>query len=122
MDVELEKNWKHVLSKLSEQFGEELDMQGILFLIGVQELGKGYRQFSKDQKVDLMHVAICKLLSQYGYYEYQGRDEDGWPHWKTEEKLPHLKPGQQLHLVKQAITTYFSEETGSAFSKKENNE
>ena len=110
LNAELEKNWKQLIQQLSEQFGdgEELNLQGVLFLIGVQEFGKGHQKFSKDQKVDLMHVAICRLLSQYGYYEYEGRDKDGWPHWKTVEKLPHLKPGQQMQIVKQAIIEYFN--------------
>lgn len=110
MNVEIEKSWKHLIKQLTERFGdgEELNLQGVLFLIGVQELGKGHQEFSKDQKVDLMHVAICRLLSKYGYYEYEGMDKDGWPHWKTKEKIPHLKPGQQTQIIKQAIIEYFN--------------
>ena len=59
MDLELEKQWQEVCKKLSLQFDQELDLQGILFLIGVQELGKGYKIFSKDEKVELMHIAVC---------------------------------------------------------------
>ena len=110
LNPELEKNWKQLVKQLSERFGdgEELNLQGVLFLIGVQELGKGRQNFSKDQKVDLIHVAICRLLSPYGYYEYEGKDKDGWPHWKINEKLPHLKPGQQMQIVKQSIIEYFT--------------
>ena len=107
MNVELESNWKKLVKKLSVQFEEELDLQALLFLIGVQELGKGYQKFTKDQKVDLMHIAICRLLSPYGYYEFEGKDKDGWPHWKVNDKLPHLKPGHQLQIMKQAIIEYF---------------
>ena len=83
-------------------------MEGILFLIGVQELGKGYNVFSKDEKVELMHIAVCKLLTSFGYYEFAGRDEQGWPHWNLNEKLPSLKPMQQEILVKEAIVEYFN--------------
>jgi hypothetical protein len=109
MDVEFEREWNKVLKKLEEQFGYEMDLQGVLFLIGIQELGKGYKQFSKDQKVDVMHVAICRLLSRFGYYEYEGMDAEGWPHWKPTAKLPNLKPAQQHELMKQAIVEYFKE-------------
>ena len=95
MDIEFETSWNAVVKKISEPYGEELDVQAILFLIGVQELGQGYRKFSKDQKLDVMHVAVCRLLSQFGYYEFEGLDADNWPHWKATEKLPHLKPLQQ---------------------------
>ncbi len=111
LNPELEKNWKQLIKQLSKRFGdgEELNLQGVLFLIGVQELGKGRQNFSKDQKVDLMHIAICRLLSRYGYYEYEGKDKDGWPHWKINEKLPYLKPGQQMQIVKQSIIEYFTQ-------------
>lgn len=107
MENELNKSWKEVLVKLEKQFGEELDLQAILFLIGVQEIGKGYRKFTKDEKVDVMHVAICTLLEPYGYYEYEGLDKEGWPHWKRNDKLPPLTPSQQTELMQQAIVDYF---------------
>ena len=109
MDIEFERNWNIVLNKLKGQFGEDLDIQAILFLIGIQELGKGRIELSKDQKMDVMHIAVCRLLSRFGYYEYEGMDADGWPHWKPTAKLPHLKPAQQHELMKQAIVDYFSD-------------
>lgn len=107
MDSELEKNFKEVLKDLAPQFGEDIDIQGVLFLIGVQELGKGRIKLSKNAKLDVMHIAICTLLTPYGFYEYEGLDKDGWPHWKVNSQLPPLKPGQQLQLMKQAIVDYF---------------
>ena len=107
MDLELEENFKEVLKRMSDQFGDDLDLQALLFLIGLQELGKGNVKLSKNEKLDVMHIAICTLLTPYGYYEYEGLDKDGWPHWKANEKLPPLKPGQQQMVMKQAIVEYF---------------
>lgn len=108
---ELKIKWERIVAKLSEQFtpGEELDIDGIIYLIGVQELGQGYRKFKKDEKVNLMHIAICRLLMPYGYYEFDGFDADGWPHYTAKEKLPHLKAGQQSILMKEAVVHYFEE-------------
>ena len=103
----IQQDWKNTLLKLEGRFGPELDVQGILFLIGVQELGKGKKKFSKDQKLEVMHIAICTLLMPYGYYEFAGNDEEGWPHFKPTAKLPHLKPMQQEQLMKEAIVEYF---------------
>ncbi len=105
------KNWESLIKFISLKFGdgETLDLQAILFLIGVNELGVGYREFTKDEKMNLLHIAICKLLSRYGYYEYVGKDKDGWPHWKTNSELPQLKPGEQTLLMKEAAILYFSE-------------
>lgn len=105
-DIDLEEEWKNLLNELAQKFGD-LDLQGVIFLIGVQELGKGYQKFKKDEKLEVMHIAICTLLEPYGHYEFIGRDADGWPHWKVNEKLPPLKPGQQNLLMKQAIVDYF---------------
>lgn len=105
MDTEFE--YQNVLKQIARQFGEDIDIQGLLFIIGLQELGKGKIKLSKNEKLDVMHIAICTLLSPYGYYEYEGLDKDGWPHWKTIENLPPLKPAQQQEIIKQAIVEYF---------------
>lgn len=107
MESGLETEFKNVMQGLSAKFGDDIDLQAILFLIGLQELGKGPVKLSKNEKLDVMHIAICTLLAPYGYYEYEGLDQDGWPHWKVNEKLPPLKPGQQQQLMKEAIIEYF---------------
>lgn len=106
---ELKEKWEALVQRISDRFGdgEELDLDAIIFLVGVQELGMGSRRFKKDEKVNLMHIAICRLLEPYGYYEYEGRDPDGWPHYTLVEELPSLKPGEQSILMKEALVRYF---------------
>jgi hypothetical protein len=110
-DEQLKQRWELVTKKLSNQFadGDTLDLDAIIYLIGVQELGQLSKTFRKEQKLDLMHIAICKLLSPYGYYELDFVDEEGWPHYKALESLPHLKAGEQSVLMKEAIVNYFLE-------------
>ena len=84
-------------------------MDAIIYIIGLQELGRFKRKFKKDHKLDLMHIAICRLLQPYGFYEFDYVDEEGWPHYKIVEKLPHLKAGEQSVLMKEAIVHYFLE-------------
>lgn len=103
----IEKQWKELLKSLNSQFDGELDLQAVLFLIGVQELGKGKVKYSKDQKLELMHIAICTLLEPFGYYNFAGHDQDGFPHWELNEQLPPLSPGQQMALMKESILDYF---------------
>lgn len=107
LDLDLQREWKVLVERLEERFGQGLDLDAILFLVGVQELGQGYRTFKKQEKTDLMHIAICRLLMQYGYYEYEGMDEDGWPHYKPLAKLPKLNPKEQSLLMKEALLEYF---------------
>lgn len=110
-DEVLKKRWDLVQQKLSKQFadGELMDLDAIIYLIGVQELGQLHRKFKKDHKLDLMHIAICRLLEPYGYYEFDFYDDDGWPHYKILEQLPTLKAGEQSVLMKEAIVQYFLE-------------
>lgn len=107
---ETNEKWAHLVSKLAVEFGtEHPDVKSILFLIGVQELGKGPRRFSKRQKEELMHIANCRLFSELGYYELEGLDQDGWPHWKNVKKIPNYTVFEQELLIKQLIIHYFEE-------------
>ncbi len=110
-DEQLKERWRQVEEKLSQQFadGEKLELDAIIYLIGLQELGQVHRKFKKDHKLDLMHIAICRLLEPYGYYEFDYFDEEGWPHYKMLEQLPQLKAGEQSVLMKEAIVQYFLE-------------
>ena len=103
------EKWEYIVKKLTNEFsdGEDLNLDGIVYLIGVQELGQVGRRFKKDDKINLMHIAICKLLEPYGYYEFDYVDKDGWPHYKTLNQLPNLKPGAQTVLMQEAIIQYF---------------
>lgn len=110
-DEQLKERWETLQKKLSDQFadGELMDLDAIIYIIGVQELGQVHRRFKKDHKIDLMHIAICRLLEPYGYYEFDYFDDEGWPHYKILEPLPALKAGEQSVLMKEAIVQYFME-------------
>ena len=110
-DEQLRERWELLVQKLSAQFsdGDPLELDGIIYLVGVQELGNFHRKFKKDEKVNLMHIAICWLLEPYGYYDFDFFDDDGWPHYKIKEQLPPLKAGEQTVLMKEALVNYFLE-------------
>ena len=108
---ELYVRWELLMTRLEALLGKKPDdLKSILFLIGAQELGKGMGKFSKEEKRDLLHIAICKVLSYSGYYEEEGVDEDGWPHWKPVKQLPSEDMLQQEVLLQNHILTYFEKE------------
>src|SRR5882757_10107318 len=112
-DLNLERLWYKLLGQIERLIGNKpKDLNGVLFIIGVQELGKGYRPFSKEEKQDLMHIGICRVLSPSGYYELTGSDKDGWPHWKVIKKLPHFDLLEQEKLLKMHVIEYFEKEYG----------
>ncbi len=110
MDYQFESEWRNLIQKLESDFEMDLDLQAVLFLVGVQELGQGYKKFKKHEKMDLMHIAICRLLEPYGYYVYSGKDNDGWPHYDKNSDIPELLPIDQEKLIKTAVLEYFATE------------
>ncbi len=110
-DLDFEKRWRKLLQGLGELLGKKpSDLNAVLFIIGVQELGKGPRHFSKEEKQDLMHIATCKVLSLSGFYKLDFIDQDGWPHWKLKNSLPHLDTAEQEKMLKIHVLEYFEEE------------
>jgi len=104
---ELNEKWKKLTSWFEKSFGMESDPESILFIVGVQELGKGVQDFNKTQKVELLHIGVCTIFSKEGYYKLTHRDEDGWPHYEIIKKLPVLKGHEQDQFMKEAILSYF---------------
>lgn len=102
--------WKALEQKLGERFGRVPDLQAILFLIGMNEVGfSGEKDFTKEQKQDLMHVATCVLLSQEDYYLFKENDEEGWPHYVLAKELPDYVGMQQDIWLRKLVLRYFEE-------------
>ena len=104
---DLQTRWWNLEAKLVERFGKKPDLETILFLIGIQEFGQIKEKFTKEQKQDLMHVAVCSLLSQSGFYEIEGIDHEGWPHFKQLKPMPEMDTFTQENFLKDHILLYF---------------
>ena len=112
--AEINIKWNELQQRIADEFdGEKPDIKVMLFLIGVQELGKGPKKFSKRQKEELMHIATCKLFSMLGFYELEGLDQDGWPHWKRVKVIPNYTLLEQEMMMKSLIVNYFEEMEGA---------
>ncbi len=107
---DLQVRWLKLRIKLKERFGIKPDMDGILMLIGIQELGMGPQQFTKEQKQDLMHIAVCTVLMPGGYYSLEGHDEEGWPHFKQLKPLPDIFMKEQENFLKDHVLFYFQQQ------------
>ena len=109
-DWQLEFEWLRVRHWVKDRFGrKELpDLNAVLFLVGMQEVGKHQAKFSKEEKQDLMHVAICHLLSEEGYFEFLGFDADGWPHWKALIPIDIKGVASQEALLRRKVVEYFA--------------
>jgi hypothetical protein len=108
-DTQFNTDWNALMQRLEGRFGQDLSLEGILLLIGIQEIGQGPLKLTKLQKLEVLHVAVCSLLLPYGYYVFKGRDEEGWPHFEPVDTMPFLSSVQQHRLIKEAILSYFSD-------------
>jgi len=107
--AEINAGWSALQEKIARDFdSDKPDIKVMLFLIGIQELGKGPRKFSKRQKEELMHIATCRLFSELGFYELEGLDQDGWPHWKLVKQIPNYTLLEQEMIMKSLIVDYFN--------------
>ncbi len=104
---DIQSRWWSLEEKLMTRFGKKPDMEAILFLIGIQEVGDFQTKFSKEQKQDLMHVAVCTILSPSGFYELEAVDEEGWPHYRQLKPLPVFNFTDQENFMKDHILLYF---------------
>ncbi len=108
--AEVNIKWEELRKVIAHDFDTDLpDIKVMLFLIGVQELGQGAKQFSKREKEELMHIATCRLFSSMGFYELQGLDDDGWPHWQLVKPIPNYTLLEQEMILKSLIIDYFQE-------------
>jgi len=108
-DWELDFEWLKVRHVVKDLFQREAlpDLNAILFLIGIQELGRPQASYTKEEKQDLMHIAVCRLLENDGYYAFAGRDADGWPHYQLLKKVPIQGVEDQERLLKEQVIHYF---------------
>jgi len=107
-EKDVDKQWEGLLDQLQQLVGKRpADLNAVLFLIGVQELGKGPIRFSKEAKQDLMHIAVCKVLSLSGYYTFDGLDKDGWPQWTLAKPVPPGDLLTQETFLKEHVIEYF---------------
>ena len=91
-------------------FHKSPDLNAVLFIIGMRELGTSRQDFTKEEKVKLMHIATCRVLSSSGHYELTGEDSKGWPVWELKEKLPYQEVFEQENYLRHHIVNYFEEE------------
>jgi hypothetical protein len=104
---DLQVRWWKLEEKLMERFEKKPDMEAVLFLIGIQEFGDIKAKFTKEQKQDLIHVAICSVLCASGFYELEGVDSDGWPHFKQLKHIEPMSMKEQEDFLKDHVLLYF---------------
>jgi hypothetical protein len=109
MEKNVEKEWNELLLLLNEKFGNVDSLTNVLYLIGVQDLGKGFQAFTRQEKMQLIHIGGCRLLSRWDYYLLKGHDENYWPQWQMNPQQPLPGHHKREQLMKESAILYFQE-------------
>ncbi|HTO16552.1 MAG TPA: hypothetical protein VLZ83_12330 [Edaphocola sp.] len=106
---DFESRWQQLEQMLQQRFGNVPNMDALLYLIGINEY-QGIipeNKFTKEEKEDLIHIAVCTLLSKGGYYRKVKTDEEGWPHFDELKTIAQKDLDAQEELLKIYILEYF---------------
>ncbi len=111
LQKEIKSKWLQIVEFIEKNFEKKPDLNAVLFLIGIRELGQiNEKPFTKEEKTHLMHIANCRVLSFSGYYKLIGQDQNGWPVWEKDQPIPNLTLLEQENLLRQHIIEYFEQE------------
>jgi len=102
--------WQKIKNLIFEITGKEASVEAILFLIGQREFGGLRRNYSKEEKVTLMDIALKRIMSITGYYTKVGIDKKGFPVWEKQKDFDQMNPFDQEILIRNHIIEYFKQE------------
>ena len=102
--------WKAVIAFLETRFDKEMDIKAILFILGIQSLGRPSDEFSKEEKMDLMNLGFCEIAALSGFFVKADEDKDGWPIWNQAKALPKMSTKEQEQFIKAHVIKYFESE------------
>jgi len=109
-NLQLDFDWLRIRNEVKEMMGlaQVPDLQAVLLLVGVNEVGTNIKEtYTKEEKRDFMHVAVCALLPEF--YEFESFDSDGWPHFKQIDAIPFAGVKEQEQELKRRLIAYFDD-------------
>lgn len=103
---ELDERLTAIAERLTRFFAPEgpADIPAMLFVAGLQTLGRPSGPLSREDKMALMHIGVCAVLEPYGYYRMTGRDADGYPQYELVRRVEASAEGR---ILKEALIKYF---------------
>jgi hypothetical protein len=100
-------NWKDLCEHLKVMFGIDVDLNGVLFLIGIRERGLTIQLFTKEEKLNLINLGSCTLYKEMGLIEQSGEDKEGWPVFRQKALAPVIAEELKLKTLQDCAIRYF---------------
>ena len=101
-------NWTELCDHLGKQFDIDIDLNGVLFLVGIRERGLTFQRFTKEEKMSLIHLGSCTLYLEMGLIEKRGTGADGWPIFVQKTLAPAIPEERKHKVLQDCALRYFS--------------
>ncbi len=109
-DEALALRWDTLCVWIRSHFKREASLEGVLFLIGIQERGKGFEpKIPRHKKEAIIMDGTYLAFETIGLYRRTGMEADGAWIWERVIPLPGLDVEAQEKLLKLAVLRYFEE-------------
>jgi hypothetical protein len=102
------ETWIELCERLSLMFGIHVDLNGVLFLVGIRERGLTFQQFTKEEKLNLINLGSCTLYKEMGLTEITGYDAEGWPLFQQKALSPEIPEERKQKTLQDCALRYFS--------------
>jgi hypothetical protein len=102
-------NWTDLCCHLGKQFDIDVDLNGVLFLVGIRERGLTFQPYSKEEKLNLINLGSCTLYQEMGLTESSGKDEEGWPIFKQKALAPVIPEERKHKVLQDCALRYFNQ-------------
>lgn len=103
------QNWYELLGFLKERLGIKRELSAVLFIIGLQEEGSGFRKYSQNEKTALIKKAEFELLKKENYYIKIDTEENGEDIWVENPNKDIPGEPEIDELLKELSLRYFKE-------------
>ncbi len=103
------ERWPQLQEWTRRRFGKRADVEGVLFLIGLQELGRGAApDLDKARKEQILLEGTFCAFETLGYYERTGIEDNGHWIWEQRKSMPaDLTKAEEEVMLRQAALAYF---------------
>lgn len=101
-------NWNELCGQLGKQFNIDVDLNGVLFLVGMRERGLSFQAFTKEEKMSLINLGSCTLYQEMGLVERTGTDDEGWPVFRQKALAPSIPEERKNKVLRDCALRYFA--------------
>ncbi|MFO7863846.1 MAG: hypothetical protein R6U85_07585 [Salinivirgaceae bacterium] len=100
------------MATIADRMEIENDLIHFLFLIGIHESGQGFKQYTKDEKLDLIELGSATLLSRHDYYKAI-ETQSPVPYYVANPNRPLPGTHETELLLKKEVVDYFNDKMPS---------